>query len=124
MISTICLKSYDRSYEREELDYTAFAMQQRWTEAESRLTLLTRFESTSSFTLGCRKNKCSDHSHVKEKRKQRDAFANSSLVLAVNSFGKDIDGPVLFSSKTTGVVPDRIMKTDSKWLIPQIYWNI
>lgn len=74
-------------------------MQRRWTEAELRLTLLTRFESTSSFTLGCRKNKCSDRSHVKEKGKQRDAFVNSSLgCLAVNAFGKDIDEPVLFSS--------------------------
>lgn len=52
-----------------------------------RATLLTGFESTSSFTLGCRKNKCPGHGHVKEKGKQRDALANSSLA-AVNSSAK------------------------------------
>ncbi|KOX75880.1 hypothetical protein WN51_12310 [Melipona quadrifasciata] len=53
--------------------------------AEQRVTLLTGFESMSSFTLGRRENKCPGHGHVKEKGKQRDALANSSLA-AISNF--------------------------------------
>lgn len=63
----------------------------------------------SSFTLGRHdKNKCPGHGHVKEKGKQRDTLANSSLA-AVNSF-TEISTNIHFYSLGLAVVPDWIME--------------